>query len=477
VTTASRLAPANWLPTLGLAGLSVAVGLLAGLDPVIALTASAALAFALIAFVDLTAGLVIYTMIVFLQPGALVRPLIAAASVLLLAWLAKVLAGAPGERRTIFNDHPAVGWVLVAFLGLTAISTGWAESTTTSVQEFFRYLINISLFVIVYTAIQDRRQAAWVLGGYIFACAVSSAYGLVVQPDPGQETERFTGGLADPNVLAAVLLPGIALSAGAVLALRPGLLRLATAGIFALCLASFLLTASRGGLIAFAVMLLAGVVFAGRKRALAAVAMLLFAIVALGYFGFVADEGARERIEQPLRGQSRSQETRLTIWQVAWRMVEDQPVAGVGAGNFTISSIDYVLESGDIGRTDVIVDKPLATHNTYLHVLTEFGVLGAPLFFVIVGFSVVSSGLAIRNFRRSGDGAMEVMARALVVGQIGILSASFFFSAQTDNKLWLILGLGPALYAVSRQAVAVREAGEDQAGESLPPTAAVYSPS
>jgi putative inorganic carbon (HCO3(-)) transporter len=474
---ASRLEPANWLPTLGLAGLSVVVGLLAGLDPVIALTASVALAFALVALLDLTAGLVIYTTIVFVQPGALVRPLIAAITILALAWLAKVLAGVEGERRTVFNDHPAIAWVLAAFLGWTAISTGWAESTTVSVQEFFRYLINVSLFVIVYTAVQDRRQAAWALGGYMFACAISFAYGLVVQPDPGQETERFTGGLADPNVLAAVLLPGIALSAGATLALRSLPLRLTAAGILALCLASFVFTASRGGLIAFAAMLLAAVVFAGRKRALAVVATLLVAIAALGYFGLVASEGTRERIEEPLRGESLSQETRVTLWQVAFRMVEDKPVAGVGAGNFTTSSVHYVLESGDIARTDVIVDTPLATHNTYLHVLVEFGIIGAPLFLVIVGFSLASSGLAIRNFRRSGDTAMEVMARALIVGQIGILSASFFFSAQTDNKLWLILGLGPAMFAVSRQVSAGRDPTGGQAEEPLRPAAAAYSSS
>ena len=56
----------------------------------------------------------------------------------------------------------------------------------------------------------------------------------------------------------------------------------------------------------------------------------------------------------------------MTIWQVAWRMVEDNPVRGVGAGNFANSSVHYVLQPGQAPRSDLIVDTPSVAHNTYL---------------------------------------------------------------------------------------------------------------
>jgi hypothetical protein len=46
---------------------------------------------------------------------------------------------------------------------------------------------------------------------------------------------------------------------------------------------------------------------------------------------------------------------------------------------------------------------------------------------------------------------MEMIARATLVGLMGILAADFFVSGQFSKQLWLLLGLGPALLAMSRR--------------------------
>ena len=46
---------------------------------------------------------------------------------------------------------------------------------------------------------------------------------------------------------------------------------------------------------------------------------------------------------------------------------------------------------------------------------------------------------------------MELFARGMIVALVGILAADFFISEQFGKQLWLLLGLGPALYGVARR--------------------------
>ena len=146
---------------------------------------------------------------------------------------------------------------------------------------------------------------------------------------------RLGSNTLDPNELAAVLVSGIALSVGVmVLYRRSPLIQLGAAMIAVFALVGVWLTVSRGGLIALAVAVVAAVLLAGRWRPMALTFACLFAFATYAYFTAVASPAARDRITSPTRGQTVIEEGRTTIWQVAWRAFEANPVEGVGAGNF-----------------------------------------------------------------------------------------------------------------------------------------------
>jgi O-antigen ligase len=461
---AIRLDTARWMPGAILAAICSLAGVLAGVQPALAIGAAFATAFALIAFADLTAGLVVYTGIIFIEPGLLQKVLIASTIILGLAWLARVTTHreqAAGE--IFFVRHRVAGYLFVLFFAWGLLSATWAQSSTDTFVDLSRYLLNIALFVIAYTAIQTRRQAGWALGGFVFAAAVVALVAPLIRPDfltphlapvpgtVGADTSRFTGSLADPNEFAAVLIPALALSLGAIGALRGSSgLRLAAGAAAGLCLVSFFLTASRGGLVGLAVALVAGVLAAGRWRLQAVMALLVLAMSAFVYFSAFAPESVRQRIDEPTQGESRVKLSRVTLWQVAWQMIQDRPVEGVGLGNFENASPAYIFQPGVGFRIDAVVDQRQPAHNTYLHLFAELGVPGGLLFLAIVCLPMGATAVAARNFRRLGDQRMEIMARALIAGQAGILAAIAFFSAQSVNKLWLVLAFGPALLAVSR---------------------------
>jgi O-antigen ligase len=135
-------------------------------------------------------------------------------------------------------------------------------------------------------------------------------------------------------------------------------------------------------------------------------------------------------------------------------MVESHPVRGVGTGNFPVSSVHYLLRPGVVQRTEKILQKPDVAHNTYLQIQTELGLVGLLFFLGIVLTSLTALGRAAREFARRGDEGMEIVARGLFVGLVGLLAADFFISEMYSKLLWLLLALGPVMLGVALRSVA-----------------------
>jgi O-antigen ligase len=169
-------------------------------------------------------------------------------------------------------------------------------------------------------------------------------------------------------------------------------------------------------------------------------------ITTVAYFSFVATDEVRHRVTTFGSGTGRTD-----IWTIAGRMVQDQPVTGVGVGNFQTASIHYLLQPGAILRDEFIVDRPQITHNSYLNVLAETGAVGLVLFCVILAAGFIACWRAADEFRKRGDPFLEACARAVSLALIALFVADVFASDQLNKELWVLLGLGPALLAIARR--------------------------
>jgi O-antigen ligase len=437
----------------GLAATALALGLLAGLDPKLAVAAAIGLAFVAIVLGDLTVGLCAFTLVAFTDNlpslgGATLSFTKIAGLLLAISWLA-TLATRREDRPGFVSTHPMFAYALLMFLGWALLSLRWAEDPAEGAGAVFRYALNAILFLIVFTAVRERRHPMWVAAAFVAGATVSAIYGLLspVEYDPYDVTSRLGGAGVDPNEIAASLVAGLIL-AGALFAARrgSGFVRIAALTAVGICAAGIFLSLSRGGLLALGVALIASVFAGGRWRGAAALLAIAVGLGAVGYFGFVAQPEARERVTTAEGGTGRSD-----IWRVGWRMVEGAPLQGVGVGQFSISSIHYLLEPGALQRDEFIVDTPKVAHNIYLQVLAELGIVGLVLFVSILGFSLSCALRAARAFRRLGERHAELIARAVFVALAGILAADFFVSEHYSKQLWLLLALGPALLALARQ--------------------------
>ncbi len=434
----------------GLLVTGLVLGLLAGLDPAYAAIAALGLGFVVLVLADLTIGLCIFTVISFLDllPFGGVTLTFAKAAGLLLAisWLA-TLTTSSAARSDFFAAHPAVSYVLFAFLSWTALSIVWAEDPGAGFESFYRYGLNIVLLLIVFTAVQRSRHAIWVVGAFLVGALISALYGIASPAETvgPEDIARLSGAGADPNELAASLVAALPLAAAFLVSRHrsPGV-RLLAATAIVVCSAGVLLSFSRTGLVSLAVVLVAAVVFGGRWR-LPALALLAAVCIGIGgYLAFSATPEQRERVTKLDGGTGRSD-----IWAVGWRMIQDSPSNGIGAGNFPVASVHYLLEPGAIERAEFIVDTPKVAHNLYLEVWAELGLIGLALFLTIIGFGLSSTFRAVRLFKRTGDDDMELLSRALLVSLLGFLAAGMFLSEQFSKQLWLLLALGPCLLAIA----------------------------
>ena len=433
-----------------IATVAVALGLLAGIRPDLAIAGAAGLAFVFVLLADLTLGLCAFVLLTFFSvlasPDAGVVKL--AGGLLTVVWIAVVSTqGQARERLGFVRENPALACVLALFLAWSALSLAWANDVDAAQTALIRYLLNAVLLLIVFTAVSERRHVSWIYWAFSIGGVASMIYGVVLAPaDPG-DLGRVQGAGVDSNDLAIVLVAGMILAAALAVTSERHPAKLTAAAISLLCGIGVVMTFSRTGLFTLALALIGGLMFASRRRGRTAAVAILVIAAAGAYLLFAAPPEARERITTVGNGSGRTD-----LWTVAWRMVEDKPVLGVGAGNFPVSSFNYVLEPGAVDARYLISPTGLlqVAHSSYLEVMAELGAVGFALFICAMILPVAATARAARNFLEAGDTQMETLSRALIAAQIGMLGGSVFTSLEYSKQLWLLLAIGPALLALSR---------------------------
>jgi O-antigen ligase len=412
-----------------------------------------------LALTDVGAGIALWVAFSFLT-GIAALDLAGKVSGLLVAaaWLGVFGHRRVAVRRIIAGNRAAFAGVTAMLVWVT-LSSAWASDPQATAKDLWHWYVDGLIFLLIASTVQSRRVAQWIPLAFVVGAVLSVAYGLAgglsgaEATNPGPYGGRLGGAIGDPNFLAAGVVPAIvlvgALTASIREAPRPARGVLVTASVIGLgtLLLGVVAAQSRGGIVACLVAFGLAIPAFPRQRQVVTCAVL--AVTALGMMVLLASPSALSRITESLgNGSGRTDE-----WTVAVRMVRSHPITGVGDANFVVVARDYTRQPGVMTEARYLVDQPHEAHNTFLQFLSETGIIGLVLFITVCGACLRAGWRAARCFRALRDTAMEVLSRAVVVATVAMLTASTFISAQIDERLWILLALGPGMLAVaSRQA-------------------------
>jgi O-antigen ligase len=449
----ARFEPTSLIPVVAVAA-GALVGVLIAASLPLGLGLVLIACFALIVGLNLPAALALAAGVLFLRHLSVVAigPTVIAL-LLLFGWTATLRSHREHVAR-LLRQHRKLGNVVLGLSLWVSVSVLWASDPENALSEAGVWYLTAIVFLIVATTVRKPEHVQMVAAGFVAGAVASVLIGLVAgglsssadAVERATATEgRLQGGAGDPNHLAAGLVPA-GLLAGALLAgSRRVVVSIALMAAMGLLAVGLVATQSRAGLLAAAVACIATlVVQRGRGRLYAAA--LISLVVGVGALWVAANPGAWERITSFDDGGN----GRSDIWLVASRMTEDHPLVGVGIDDFRARAAEYVREPGKLEYVRLIAERPEVVHNTYLQVLVETGVIGLGLFLAAVLGCVAATWRAARLLGNPDDRALAGLARGVVLAQFAMLAASFFISNETDLRLWLLLGLGPALLTIAR---------------------------
>jgi O-antigen ligase len=322
---------------------------------------------------------------------------------------------ARGSLRPLSWFHLLAG-LFVVWAGVSGFWTLDPEATRA---RLVTYLQLAALVWLIWEVAWSSRRCRALLAAYVLGACVAgigTIHNYLSGVSLDAEAARFAGLNANPNDLGLTLVLGLPMAWYLSLSERP------TAWIWQLYLplgiAAILLTGSRGASLAALVALLIVPWTPGRLRFRTKAALYALAVGSVAFAIRFVPEASLERI-----GSSRSDiETgyfggRGVIWQSGLELVGEHPLAGVGAGVFEAAV------ATPLGRK-------ASSHQTFLSILVEQGLVGLTLFLTMVA-AVVASLPRLPTLERRFS---IVILAALAVGA---LSAAWDYR----KPFWFVLGV------------------------------------
>jgi O-antigen ligase len=218
---------------------------------------------------------------------------------------------------------------------------------------------------------------------------------------------------------------------------------------------SLALSFSRGGYITFVVALFLVMYRVAKTRGYVVLAGSL-AMIAL--ISTTLPDSFYQRVSSIVPSIEHQEDTfgiRVLLWKAGLRMIADNPVLGVGPGNFMLAQPHYV--HGRIYSRFV-----LTSHNLFIGVAAETGLVGLGLYLFMVVAALREAG---RPGRKWSPGArdLELAGVGVEICIVVILMGGLTGSAETSKYLFMLFGMASTVgrLALARTSVTSRAASDD----------------
>jgi putative inorganic carbon (HCO3(-)) transporter len=345
---------------------------------------------------------------------------------------------------------------LLLYFAITSVSVAVAQDVTLSLFEVALLLEACLIYFYVANNVRTRQDVIFAVALLLIGCLLESLAMIVLQftgmpstiwgaptqiqieADPSQSFARIGGTVGSPNFAAAYLSILLACAASVMFANLGQALRWLAIAVLGLGGVALIFTFSRGGWLATTLGITLICLICWRRRGFALkkpiILILILGMLCLPFINVISS-----RLIEDDKGSAQS---RIPLMKLAFRIIEDNPLLGVGANNFTIVMDRYLTSDFRKGWL-------FAVHNKYLLVLAETGILGLLAFLAFL-LDAVRKGWRCWVYQ---DPILSPLALGFAAGiavHMVHMTVDVFRGRPTQQLLWLVAGLLTAMLRMCR---------------------------
>ena len=399
-------------------------------------------------------GFVIYDYRICLYGALLAMPFVPTMAVvgLVMVSFASFVLKLLCDKNYSFRHTPIDG-VLAIFALIMFISSVTSFAMGNSIKIFMVYFAFVLAYYLTVNAVRTKSQLYGLICGMLFAGVAVAAYGIYqhifgfAEGTTWTDTQMFediatrvVSTFDNPNVLGEYLLLLIPIAAGYILS-RPGSANKAVSLVItALLSACMIYTYSRGNWIGLMVAILLFFMFYDGRVVWLGVIFALFVPMLL-------PQNVIDRFMSIGDTTDTSTSYRVYIWMGSIAMLRDYWISGIGLGSEAFNMIyPFYSYSGIVAPH---------THNLYLQIITENGIVGLVVFVALILMYYRMSISAI--IRTKGDRMLKATITGLSAGMFGYLVQGMFDNVWYNYRIvfmfYIILALTACAVNLSKKEV------------------------
>ncbi len=378
-------------------------------------------------------------------------------------WLLLTLTDQTLDQESDSPGATPVHLMVLLYWFIAFLATGLSPVKGAAAVGLGRFTLYLFVFVLMARVMRSSMIRNMLISVFLHVSLVVSTYGISqwfsgvkplatwVDPDsPLKNVTRVYSYLENPNLLAAYLVPAIALSLAAIFVWQrwlPRLLAITMAIVNTTCL---MLTFSRGGWIGLvccgiAFVALLGFWYSYRlpefwRRWLIPITVGGTVLIILGTVVVVPTVRARV-LSIFLARQDTSNNFRLNVWNSVIQMIRARPVLGIGPGNTAFNLVYPLYQQTRF--------TALSAYSVFLEIAVETGLIGLAGFVWLL-LVVFNQGMQRFHYYRRMNGVQGFWLAGAIAGMVGMLGHGLvdtvWYRPQVSLLWWLLVAVVTSYY-------------------------------
>lgn len=344
---------------------------------------------------------------------------------------------------------PPVIFYISAFLIVMLIDIPFSANS----YHAFMYTRNMLLMVLgivipIMVFVDTQKKVKFLMWFWVIIHISLAIYGMMHN---GRGSGSFLGDENDFGLVMNMVLPyGVFLF----LTTRGFIVRLFLAISIVLFIGATIATMSRGGFVGLVAVVCVMLVFSPRKWLTGIVTILMIiGALALAPSKYWSEMATIEHADQ----ENDTGHARIYLWGLAWKIYLDNPILGVGPGNYQYTAYRYATEH-EKDRGYHVWGR--VCHSLYFTLLSELGTTGTIIFLLIMMQGILNrkslrkkylnlkSDLAMQNQKYNDLKIFYYMSIAIDISLVAYLVTGAFVSVLYYPHFWILTGFSVAIMNV-----------------------------